>query len=107
MEAYKDRMIKEYRDLKEKYNKLHKMIVKYEAGTLGFEPTCPMGLLREQKSHMGQYLNILEIRAEIEGIGYDNLLYDCTCDASQQEAHKEIKSLQEKFRQLKEQKYDR
>lgn len=103
MEAYKDRMINEYRDLKEKYNKLHRMIVKYNAGTLGFEPTCPLGLLKEQKSLMGQYLNILEIRAEIEGIGYDNLLHDRTENASEQEVFKEIESLQEKLRGLKEQ----
>lgn len=44
------------------------MIVKYDAGTLDFKPTCPIDLLRRQKATMGEYLNILEIRAEIENI---------------------------------------
>lgn len=58
----------EYKGLKERYNKLHKMIVKYDAGTLDFKPTCPIDLLRRQKATMGEYLNILEIRGEIENI---------------------------------------
>ena len=44
------------------------MVVKYEAGTLNFTPKCSLELLKEQKKHMGMYLNCLEIRAEIEGI---------------------------------------
>ena len=35
---------------------------------LYFKPTCPIDLLRRQKATMGEYLNILEIRAEIENI---------------------------------------
>ena len=58
----------EYKELKERYSKLHKMLVKYDAGTLNFKPTCPIELLRRQKAIMGEYLNILEIRAEIEAI---------------------------------------
>jgi hypothetical protein len=58
----------EYKQLKDRYNKLHRMIVKYDAGTLDFKPTCPIELLRKQKATMGGYLNILEIRAEIEKI---------------------------------------
>ena len=58
----------EYKALKERYNKLHRMIVKYDAGTLDFKPTCSIDLLRRQKATMGEYLNILEIRAEIENI---------------------------------------
>lgn len=44
------------------------MLVRHDAGTLNFEPTCPIELLRKQKATMGGYLNILEIRAEIEKI---------------------------------------
>ena len=62
------RFKREYYELKERYMKLHKMLVKYDAGTLEFQPTCPIELLRKQKSTMGQYLNILEIRAEIEKV---------------------------------------
>lgn len=70
MEDYKERFIKEYKELKDKYNKLHKMIVKYEAGTLDFTPTCPLELLKEQASYMGNYLRVLEIRAEIENVEF-------------------------------------
>ena len=65
---YKERMKKEYWQLKDRYNKLHKMVTKYEAGTLDFTPNCSLGLLKEQKAAMGQYLHCLEIRAEIEGV---------------------------------------
>ena len=68
MEDYKERMRNEYRQLKEKYDKLHKIVVKYEAGTLDFSPECPVELLKRQKRAMGEYLNCLEIRAEIEGV---------------------------------------
>lgn len=65
---WQTRFKKEYYELKERYIKLHKMLVKYDAGTLEFQPTCPIELLRKQKSTMGEYLNILEIRAEIEKV---------------------------------------
>lgn len=68
MEDYKLRMINEYKNLKEKYNKLHRMLVKYDAGKLDFILTCPIDLLRKQASIMGQYLYALETRAVIEGV---------------------------------------
>ena len=68
MEDYKLRMINEYKELKGKYDRLHRMLVKYDAGKLDFTPTCPIDLLRKQASIMGQYLYILETRAVIEGI---------------------------------------
>lgn len=68
MEDYKERMVNEYKELKERYGKLHRMLVKYDAGKLEFEPTCPIDLLREQAATMGRYLYILEERAVIEGI---------------------------------------
>ena len=66
--AYVNRMIAEYHELKDKYNKLHRMLVKHEAGTLDFEPTCPIELLEHQANVMGEYLHILEVRAEIENV---------------------------------------
>ena len=66
--AYVNRMINEYHELKDKYTKLHRMLVKHEAGTLDFEPTCPIELLEHQANVMGEYLHILEIRAEIENV---------------------------------------
>ena len=65
---YKQRFINEYVELKDRYSKLHKMLVKYDAGKLEFTPTCPTDMLRKQKSLMGQYLNVLEIRAMIEDV---------------------------------------
>ena len=65
---YKERFKAEYWQTKIRYEKLHEMIVKYEAGVLKFEPKCPLKVLKEQASYMGQYLYILEVRAEIEGI---------------------------------------
>ena len=51
--TWQKRMQKEYRELKERYEKLHKMVTKYEAGTLGFTPNCSLELLCQQKRHMG------------------------------------------------------
>lgn len=65
---YKQRFINEYVELKDKYIKLHKMLVKYDAGKLAFTPTCPIDMLRKQKSLMGQYLTVLEVRAMIEDV---------------------------------------
>lgn len=65
---YKIRLLGEYYELKERYDKLHKMLIKYEAGTLDFTPTCPLGLLERQANLMGNYLKVLEIRLEIEQI---------------------------------------
>ncbi len=65
---YKERFKAEYHQTKIRYEKLHKMVVKYEAGTLNFTPSCSLELLKEQKRHMGCYLYCLEVRAEIEGI---------------------------------------
>lgn len=67
-EDFKERFVAEYYQTKVRYEKLHKMLIKYEAGTLNFEPKCSLELLTEQAKHMGLYLKCLEIRAEIEGI---------------------------------------
>lgn len=66
--TYKDRFVDEYDELLHRYDKLDRMTVKYEAGTLNFKPDCSLELLLEQKKYMGQYLRVLKIRAEIEGI---------------------------------------
>ena len=67
-EDYKERFKAEYYQTKIRYEKFHRMCIKYEAGTLGFTPSCSLELLTEQKKHMGMYLHCLEVRAEIEGI---------------------------------------
>lgn len=65
---YKERFKAEYHQTKIRYDKLHKMLIKEEAGTLDFKTTCPIELLQRQKESMGWYLHALEVRAEIEGI---------------------------------------
>ena len=67
-EDFKERFKAEYWQLKDRYEKLHKMCIKYEAGTLDFTPNCSLELLTEQKRHMGNYLRCLEVRAEIEHV---------------------------------------
>lgn len=67
-EDYKDRFKAEYYQTKIRYDKLHQMLIKKEAGLLEFEPTCPVTKLLEQKRYMGEYLRCLEVRATIEGI---------------------------------------
>lgn len=69
---FKDRVIAEYWQTKIRYNKLHRMIIKHDAGTLEFELNCPIDLLRGQAGVMGNYLEYLEIRAEIEKIDLGN-----------------------------------
>lgn len=65
---YKERFKAEYLQAKIRYDKLDKMLIKYEAGTLNFTPSCSLELLKEQKKYMGNYIRILKIRAEIEDI---------------------------------------
>lgn len=65
---YKERFKAEYYQTKIRYEKLHRMCIKYEAGTLDFKPNCSLELLKEQKAAMGRYLGCLEVRAEIEGV---------------------------------------
>ena len=67
-EDYKERFKAEYYQTKIRYKKLHRTIIKYEAGTLEFSLTCKIELLKEQAMHMGNYLSCLEKRAEIEKI---------------------------------------
>ncbi len=69
---YKERFKAEYWQTKIRYEKLHEMIVKYEAGVLEFEPKCPLLLLKEQSSCMRQYLYILEVRAKMEDINLED-----------------------------------
>lgn len=65
---YKERFRAEYWQTKIRYNKLHNMVVRYEAGNLDFDPKSTLELLKSQKSAMGQYLYALEVRSVVEGI---------------------------------------
>lgn len=68
MPAYKERFIKEYNELRERYGKLLDMLDAYDNGTLDFTPSCDIGLLRAQSSAMETYLEILRLRASQESI---------------------------------------
>lgn len=67
-EDYKERFKAEYYQTKIRYGKLHYMIQRYEEGTLNFEPSCSIGLLKRQLEAMRVYLQCLETRAQIEDI---------------------------------------
>lgn len=65
---YRDRFKAEYWQTKIRYDKLHHTLIKHEAGTLDFDLDCPVEALTQQAHYMGNYLKMLEIRAEIEHI---------------------------------------
>lgn len=66
---YKERFKAEYFQLKLRHEKLEDVVANYEdVDTLGFEPSCPYYILWKQLEAMGEYLEILEARAQIEGI---------------------------------------
>ena len=76
---YKDRFVAEYWQTKIRYERLKKFNTKIRAAQMqrnytGVNPDwapehdCPEYLLEEQQRVMGEYLKILETRAEIEGI---------------------------------------
>lgn len=77
-EDYKERFKAEYYQTKIRYEKLKKLNNKIEAfhnldydkKNIMEEPKhdCPVTMLREQQQIMGNYLHILEVRAEIEKI---------------------------------------
>ncbi|MCY7186396.1 crAss001_48 related protein [Streptococcus gallolyticus] len=68
MEDYKVRFIKEYKELKERADKLCRMLDRWLNNDLDFVPSCSFELLESQYHVMKAYLSILEQRAKIEGI---------------------------------------
>lgn len=71
-----EKLIAEYVQTKIRYDKLHEICVKLEAGTLHFRPKTDMGHMKEQKMYMGNYLRMLEIRAELEGVTLPKCVYE-------------------------------
>lgn len=65
---FRARFKAEYWQLKDRYEKLSAMIAKYEAGKLDFEPLCPLGILKEQRSLMLGLMYVLQRRAAIEDV---------------------------------------
>ena len=97
---YKDRFVAEYAQTKIRYEKLKAFNNKLEAARRVLsnpfecrpkdivEPKhdCPEDLLRDQQRIMEQYLHILEVRAEIEGIDLEERIVEeltqCGCESS-------------------------
>lgn len=68
MEDYKIRMIKEFQELSERYDRLSDMLFDYKHGRLDFVPSCSYELLSAQHSIMLAYIEILSERARLEGV---------------------------------------
>lgn len=77
-DSFKDRFVAEYYQLRIRYQKLHAMTVKYEAGKLDFTPSCPLDLLKKQETAMFHYLDIMEVRAELENIDLSEQIFEST-----------------------------
>ena len=67
-DTWQERRKREYRETKDRYERLHWMVTKYEAGVLEYTPKCSIELLKQQKKHMGEYLHDLEVGAFVEGV---------------------------------------
>ncbi len=65
---YKERFKAEYKQLEIRIDKLTSMLSAWDAGDLGFQPTCPYNLLEAQLNSMKVYLHLLQMRAQIEEI---------------------------------------
>ena len=65
---YKERFIAEFIQVKNRYYGLKSMIDKWDEGTLTFTPTCPRETYNFQIRAMKDYMDILIVRAKIEGI---------------------------------------
>lgn len=65
---YKERFIAEFIQVKNRYYNLKSMIDKWNEGTLSFTPTCSRETYNFQLRAMKDYMDILIVRAEIEGI---------------------------------------
>ena len=70
-EDYKERFKAEYYQLLIRLNSLTGMLIKWENNMLDFEPKCSKETLKNQLIFMQGYLDVLRLRAEIEGIDYE------------------------------------
>lgn len=68
---YKERFKAEYIQVLNRYGGLKTMINNWDASNLPFIPTCPRATYNFQLRAMKDYLDILEVRAKIEGITLD------------------------------------
>ena len=65
---YKERFKAEYYQLLIRFDTLGSMLIKWEKNMLDFEPKCSKETIENQLIFMQDYMDILLLRAEIEGI---------------------------------------
>ena len=65
---YKERFKAEYHQTAIRTDKLKNMLEKWDKGELSFEPTCPRDMYNAQIRAMNDYLTVLKVRADIEGV---------------------------------------
>lgn len=70
-DKYDERFKAEYYQLKIRYKSLCEIINKYYNGTLAFKLSCNINILTKQVIIMQDYINILQLRAGVEGIELD------------------------------------
>lgn len=70
---YRERFRAEYFQTEIRLNKLIDMLDAYKEGTLGFTPACPYELLEAQAHAMKVYLGLLKLRADVEGIDFEEV----------------------------------
>ena len=70
---YKERFQAEYMQLLIRYNGLKRMLDNWDAGKLNFTPTCPKDIYKYQTKAMRDYLDVLEVRADIENVNLNDI----------------------------------
>ena len=70
LEMWQQRLIAERNELASRLEKLGHTIGRMNAGTLDYEPLCPVERLEDQRSAMRDYLDILDERIGVEVPGY-------------------------------------
>ena len=65
---YKERFKAEYHQVRTRTHKLAAMLTAWDCGELNFTPTTPYYILQKQYETMWEYLQWLEVRAELEKI---------------------------------------
>ena len=67
-EDYKERFKAEYWQLKFRLERLNRLIDSYNAGQLTIELSCPIIIHQQQACIMQRYMDLLELRAQMEEI---------------------------------------
>lgn len=68
---YRERFRAEYFQLVIRFHRLYAMLDDWDSGKLDFKPTCSREIYSEQLELMTKLLNLMQKRAEIEGVDID------------------------------------